>query len=93
MSVIGLGWRCGALSRYGPRVRRYQTILHRDPLRTKMLSSFVIWGGIDALRSARAKSQRSRPAARGPRWTATRGVVVRGIGTPAHDASGGVGSL
>lgn len=35
--------------------RGYQKILHRDPLRTKMLSSFFIWGGIDAL-TQRAES-------------------------------------
>ena len=27
--------------------RKYQEVLHRDPLRTKMITSAFVWGGID----------------------------------------------
>ena len=46
-------WRCDGMARVW---RWYQKILHQDPLRTKMLSSFVIWGGIDTL-TQRAESK------------------------------------
>ena len=49
-------WRCDDCNGMAHVWRWYQKILHRDPLRTKMLSSFVIWGGIDTL-TQRAESK------------------------------------